>query len=120
VPHRWLCMLPRFFTAAAVVIGNIGWPALPKNGFVDLHCLSGSHPGFDSIDPPGAKVGPGFVYWIARVTPGCVLDASIEITIGTEDSDCAFAGIRTLPERCLLPCRVPSLRTERQRADRRR
>ena len=44
MPHRWLCMLPRFFTAAAVVIGNIGWPALPNNGFVDLHCLSGSHP----------------------------------------------------------------------------
>jgi len=84
-----------FFTAAAVVIGNIGWPALSKNGFVDLH-PSSSHPGFDSIDPPGAKVGPGFVYWIARVTPDCVLDASIEITIGTEDPDCAFAGIRTL------------------------
>lgn len=77
--------LPRFFTAAAVVIGNIGWPALPKNGFVDLRCLSSSHPGFDSIDPPGAKVGPGFVDWIARVTPDCVLDASIEIMIGTEN-----------------------------------
>ena len=94
--HRWLCLLPRFFKAAAVVIGNIGWPALPRNGFVDLHCLSSSHPGFDSIDPPGAKVGPGFVYYVARVTPDCVLDASIEITIGTEDPDCGFAGIRTL------------------------
>lgn len=56
-----------------------------ENGFVDLHCLSSSHPGFDSIDPPGAKVGPGFVDWIARVTPDCVLDASIEIMIGTEN-----------------------------------
>ena len=74
-----------FLRPAAVVIGNIGWPALPKNGFVDLHCLSSSHPGFDSIDPPGAKVGPGFVDWIARVTPDCVLDASIEIMIGTEN-----------------------------------
>jgi hypothetical protein len=42
-------------------------------------------PRIDSIDPPGAKVGPGFVDWIARVTPDCVLDASIEIMIGTEN-----------------------------------
>jgi hypothetical protein len=59
------------------------------------HWLSGSRRGFDSIDRRGAKVGPGFVYWIARVTPDCMLDASIEITIGTEGPDCAFAGIRT-------------------------
>ena len=93
--HRWLCLLPRFFTAAAVVIGNIGWPALPNNGFVDLHCLSGSHP--DLIRRPAWCEGwARFVYWIARVTPDWVLDGSIEITIEAGDPDCAFAGIRTL------------------------
>jgi hypothetical protein len=88
-------MLPRFFTPAAAVIGNIG-RHYRKTVFSIQHCLSSSHPGFNSIDPPAARVGPGFVYWIASVTPDWVLDGSIEITIGPEDPDCAFAGIRTL------------------------
>jgi hypothetical protein len=71
-----------------LTIGNIGWPALYEKRSCRFNT---AHP-VRTPDLIGStrlvrKVGPGFVYWIDRVTPDCVLDAPIAITIGTESPD---------------------------------